>query len=87
MTTPDLPDAEPGSSGDDRDDRDRRDDRDAYPSESDVDAVLLEFKGNAREAIAALLHDLARLAEDYEEDVSFGYVRGTLPCLIAPRRV
>lgn len=48
----------------------------AYPSESDVDAVLYEFKGDAREAIRALLHDLAVLAADFEADVSYGYVRG-----------
>ena len=47
-----------------------------FPSEDDVDALLYEFRNDAREAIRALLHDLAVLAGDYEADVSAGYVRG-----------
>lgn len=47
-----------------------------YPSEADVEAVLYEFKGDAREAIRALLHDLAVLAADYQASVSTGFVRG-----------
>jgi hypothetical protein len=50
-----------------------------FPAESDIDAVLYEFKGDAREAIRALLHDIATLAADYEASVSYGYVRGRLP--------
>ena len=50
-----------------------------FPSESDIDAVLYEFKGDAREAIRALLADLATLAADYGGAVSRGYVRGWRP--------
>lgn len=42
----------------------------------EVDAVLTEFGGDARAAIAALLHDLKVMAEDRPKVVSFGYVRG-----------
>jgi hypothetical protein len=52
-----------------------------FPTEADIDAVLYEFKGDAREAIRALLHDLAILAADYESSVSYGYVRGDIPKL------
>ena len=41
-----------------------------------VDAVLAEFGGDARAAIAALLHDLAVLASDAENTTSRGFVRG-----------
>ena len=58
----------------------------AFPTEEDVDAVLYEFKGDAREAIRALLSDLAALAGDYEADVSNGFVRGALPKLLLRRR-
>ena len=47
-----------------------------YPSDTDIDAVLDEFKGDPREAIRALLEDLAALAEDRNDKVSHGYVRG-----------
>ncbi|CAA9315793.1 MAG: hypothetical protein AVDCRST_MAG90-793 [uncultured Microvirga sp.] len=50
-----------------------------FPTDSDIDAVLYEFKGDAREAIRALLSDLATLASDYGGDVSHGYVRGWRP--------
>jgi hypothetical protein len=53
----------------------------AYPAESDIDAVLAEFGGDAREALRALLADIATLAADYEADVSRGYVRGEIPRL------
>ena len=46
--------------------------------ESDIDALLLEFKGDVREAIRALLHDIAILADDRDNSVSYGYVRGRL---------
>lgn len=59
-----------------------------FPSAADVDAVLQEFDGDHRAAIAALLHDVAALAADYSLSISRGYVRrGT--CLsidIAARR-
>lgn len=58
----------------------------SYPADSDVDAVLYEFKGDAREAIRALLSDLALLAADYEADVSRGFVRSTLPWMAGRRR-
>jgi hypothetical protein len=56
-----------------------------FPAEGDVDAVLYEFKGDAREAIRALLHDLAVLAADYEASVSRGYVRGDIPKIVIRR--
>jgi hypothetical protein len=52
-----------------------------FPAEADIDAVLYEFKGEAREAIRALLHDLAILAADYASSVSHGYIRGAIPKL------
>ena len=54
-------------------------DSDAYPSDADVEAVLAEFDGDALAAVRALLQDLDLLARDYEQNVSRGYVRGTLP--------
>lgn len=47
-----------------------------WPTEADIDAVLYEFKGDAREAIRALLADIATLAEDANAAVSHGFVRG-----------
>ena len=47
----------------------------AFPSDIDVDAVLREFAGDHRAAIAALLHDVAALAADFGLSVSRGYVR------------
>lgn len=43
---------------------------------AEIDAVLAEFEGDARKALAALLHDLEALAADRASTVSFGYVRG-----------
>lgn len=57
----------------------------AYPSEAEIDAVLAEFGGDAREAIRALLHDLAALAADFEANVSHGFVRGDVPALVRRR--
>ena len=57
-----------------------------YPTERDIDAILEEFKGDARESIRALLTDIATLAADYETDVSYGYVRGVVPSLPVKRR-
>lgn len=45
-------------------------------TDEEIDAVLYEAKGDAREAIRMLLHDLAVLAADAEKQVSAGYVRG-----------
>ena len=54
----------------------------------DVDAVLAEFGGDARAAIAALLHDLEALALDAEACASRGYVRGKVVRLkVKPRSV
>lgn len=50
----------------------------AYPTESDIDAVIAEANGNAREAIRILLHDLDVLAKDRNASVSHGYVYGRL---------
>lgn len=47
-------------------------------TEVEIDALLYEFKGNPRDAIGALLHDLKVLAEDSNRKVSKGYVRGEL---------
>lgn len=44
--------------------------------ETAVDEVLVEFGGDARKAIAALLHDLDALAADARSVVSRGFVRG-----------
>lgn len=56
-----------------------------FPSEADVDAVLCEFEGGARQAIRALLHDLSVLAGDYEADVSRGFVRGEISTIMIRR--
>ena len=53
----------------------------AFPTEADI----YEFKGDAREAVRALLHDLAILAGDYEADVSRGFVRGGVPKIMIRR--
>lgn len=58
----------------------------AFPTDADVEAVLYEFKGDAREAIRALLHDISVLAGDYEASVSHGFVRGALPKLMLLKR-
>jgi predicted HD phosphohydrolase len=44
--------------------------------EAEIDALIAEFGGDSRAAIAALLHDLAVLAMDANENTSRGYVRG-----------
>lgn len=60
------------------------------PTETDVDALLHEFKGDYRSAIHALLHDLWILASDFQEVVSLGYVRGQMSAgaerVVASRR-
>ena len=45
----------------------------------EIDAVLYEAKGDAREAIRMLLHDLAVMAQDADRLVSQGYVYGRAP--------
>jgi hypothetical protein len=52
---------------------------------AEIDMVLAEHEGNARAAIAALLHDIAVLAMDAESRTSLGYVRGKF-ARPAPRR-
>lgn len=47
-----------------------------FPAEPDIDAVIYEFGGDTREAIRALLADIAALAADAESGMSNGYVRG-----------
>ena len=59
---------------------------DAYPTAADIDEVLQEFDGDPRAAIAALLRDLATLADDREASVSKGYVRGAVPDAPRARR-
>ncbi len=59
----------------------------AFPTEADVDAVVEEFAGDLRNAIRALLHDLAVLARDYEANVSHGFVRGDVPTIVPRRRI
>lgn len=60
--------------------------RSAFPTDADVDAVAEEFGGDLREAIRALLHDLAVLAADYEASVSYGFVQGAIPKVKLRRR-
>jgi hypothetical protein len=47
-------------------------------ADEEVDAVIAEFGGDPRQAIRALLHDLAELAADSHAAISHGYVRGRL---------
>ncbi len=46
--------------------------------QAEVDAVLAEFDGDARRAIAALLWDIEALARDRENAASFGFSRGKI---------
>lgn len=43
---------------------------------AEIDALLVEHRGDARAVIAALLHDIAILASDAESCTSRGFVRG-----------
>lgn len=45
-------------------------------TEDDVSGVLAEFGGDPRQAIRALLEDIAVLALDRARATSFGYVKG-----------
>ena len=54
------------------------------PTAAEVDAVIAEFDGDLRAAIAALLHDLAMLAADFDRSVSRGYVRGKAVVITLP---
>ncbi|NNM72081.1 hypothetical protein [Enterovirga aerilata] len=58
----------------------------AFPTDDDVDAVIAEFGGDAREAVRALLHDISIFAGDFEASVSHGFVRGGIPKLVLRRR-
>lgn len=44
-------------------------------SEDDIDAAIAEAGGDPREAVRALLHDIAILALDHARSVSSGYRR------------
>ena len=61
-------------------------DPEPFPNDADVDAVIDEFGGDMREAIRALLHDLAVLAHDFEAEVSHGFVRGGVLRVMLKRR-
>lgn len=50
----------------------------ADATDEEIDAIIAEFGGDARQAIRALLHDLTQIALDSEAAVSRGYVRGNL---------
>lgn len=50
----------------------------SYPTEADVEAVITEAGGDAREAVRMLLVDLDALARDRNQSVSRGYVYGRL---------
>ena len=50
----------------------------AYPTEADVDAVIAEAAGDAREAVRMLLSDLDALAWDHNASVSHGFIYGRL---------
>jgi hypothetical protein len=47
-------------------------------TDEEIDAIISEFGGDARQAIRALLHDLTQIALDSEAAVSRGFVRGNL---------
>jgi hypothetical protein len=49
-----------------------------FPTDSHIDAVLYEAKGDARGAIRMLLVDLDLLARDHNATVSHGCVYGRL---------
>lgn len=57
-----------------------------FQSDADVETVLDEFQGDAREAIRALLPDLAVLAADCEAHVTRGYIRGGVPRIVLTGR-
>jgi hypothetical protein len=48
-------------------------------TDEEIDAVLYEAKGDPREAIRMLLHDLSVMASDADRLVSHGFVRGLQP--------
>lgn len=50
----------------------------AYPTDADVDAVIAEASGDAREAVRMLLSDLDALARDHNASVSHGFIYGRL---------
>lgn len=61
-------------------------DPEPFPTDADIDAVIAEFRGDMREAIRALLHDLAVLATDFQAEVSHGFVRGGVPKFLLTRQ-
>ena len=48
------------------------------PTDDEIDEIIAEAGGDARQAIRILLHDLAALALDADASVSRGFVRGKL---------
>lgn len=50
----------------------------AHPTDADVDEVIAEAAGDAREAVRMLLSDVDALARDHNASVSYGYVYGRL---------
>lgn len=54
------------------------------PTEEEVDATIAEFGGDAREAVRALLHDIAILAHDRRRIASWGFLRGHIDLLKLP---
>lgn len=58
------------------------------PTEEEIDAVIAEFDGDMRDAMRALMHDMAVLAADLSGVVSRGYVRGRVEsATILPLRI
>lgn len=51
------------------------------PTEAEIDAVLKEFQGDARQAIAGLLRGITAIAAEQGRLVSYGYLRGHFPTL------
>ena len=56
-------------------DQARNETDDLIISDDDIDAAIAEAGGDPREAVRALLHDIAVLALDHARSVSSGYRR------------
>jgi hypothetical protein len=56
-------------------DQARNETDDLIISDDDIDAAIAEAGGDPREAVRALLHDIAILALDHARSVSSGYRR------------
>jgi hypothetical protein len=54
------------------------------PTDEEVDATIAEFGGDPREAVRALLHDIAILAHDRRRIASWGFLRGHIDLLKLP---